>query len=55
MIKYILFAQIGYLTDSGKINLTSFEIFMGEMGEMDRDLFREHYADFQQLEAKYVS
>lgn len=32
-----------------------FEIFMEEMGEIDRDLFREHYADLQQLELKYVS
>lgn len=47
--------KIGYLTDAGKINLKRFEIFMEEMGEIDRDLFREHYADLQQLELKYVS
>lgn len=27
---------------------------MKEMGEIDRDLFREHYSDLQQLETKYV-
>lgn len=47
--------KIGYLTDAGKINLKRFETFMEEMGETDRDLFREHYADLQQLELKYVS
>lgn len=46
--------RIGYLTDGGKIILARFEVFMKEMGEIDRDLFREHYADLQQLETKYV-
>lgn len=36
------------------MNLARFEVFMAEMGEIDRDLFREHYSDLKQLETKYV-
>lgn len=48
------FIRTGYLTDAGKMNLARFEVFMAEMGEIDRDLFREHYSDLKQLETKYV-
>lgn len=32
-----------------------FEVFMEAMGEIDRDLYREHYEDLKMLETKYVS
>lgn len=45
---------LGYLNDAGKLNLGRFEIFMEEMSEVDRDLFREHYEDLKFMESKYV-
>lgn len=45
---------LGYLNEAGKLNLKRFEVFMGEMSEIDRDLFREHYEDLKYMESKYV-
>lgn len=42
------------MNDAGKLNLGRFEVFMEAMGEIDRDLFREHYEDLKMLETKYV-
>lgn len=45
---------IGYLNESGKLNLRRFEVFMGAMSEIDRDLFRDKYEDLKFMETKYV-
>lgn len=55
ILKNVSCIQIGYLTDAGKMNLKHFEIFMEEMGEIDRELFRDHYSDLQQLDTNNVS
>lgn len=44
----------GYLNEAGKLNLKRMEIFMQEMSEVDRDLFREHYEDLKLMDTKYV-
>lgn len=50
----ILFVQLGYLNEAGKLNLSRFEVFMEEMSEVDRELFREKYEDLKYMETKYV-
>lgn len=42
------------MNDGGQLKLARFEKFMEEMGEIDRDLFREHYEDLKLFETKYV-
>lgn len=44
----------GYLNEGGKLNLHRFEVFMGAMSDIDRDLFRDKYQDLQYMESKYV-
>lgn len=44
----------GYMNEAGKLNLERFEQFMRKLGEVDRDLFREHYSDLKGFEANYV-
>lgn len=45
---------LGYLNDAGRLNLSRFEVFMDEMSEVDRELFREKYEDLKYMESKYV-
>lgn len=45
----------GYINEAGKLNLERLEKFMKKLGEVDRDLFKEHYADLKGLEGHYVS
>lgn len=54
-IIFRLWIRLGYLNESGKLNLRRFEVFMGAMSEIDRDLFREKYEDLKYMETKYVS
>lgn len=42
----------GYLNEVGELNLKRFEVFMGAMAKVDRDLFRENYQDLKYMEAK---
>ncbi|XP_031621171.1 5'-3' exoribonuclease 1 [Contarinia nasturtii] len=42
----------GYMNEVGKLNLKRFEVFMGAMSDIDRDLFRERYEDLQYMESK---
>lgn len=42
----------GYLNESGKLNLKRFEVFMGAMSEVDRELFREKYEDLKYMDSK---
>lgn len=51
----LFFFLTGYLNEAGKLNLNRFEVFMGAMGEIDRDLFRDNYEDLKYMESKYVS
>lgn len=43
------------MNESGKLNLARFEIFMNEMSELDRELFREKYEDLKFMDGKTVS
>lgn len=52
--KTVLPKSDGYLNEGGKLNLKRLEMFMEEMSEIDRELFREHYEDLKLLEMKYV-
>lgn len=45
----------GYINEAGKLNLRRLEVFMTKLSEVDRDLFRDHYADLKLFETKYVS
>lgn len=46
--------SLGYLNESGKLNLRRFEVFMEAMSEIDRDLYRDKYEDLKYMETKYV-
>lgn len=37
----------GYINEYGKLNLGRLEVFMAKLGEVDRELFQEHYADLK--------
>lgn len=45
----------GYINEAGKLNLARFEMFMNEMSELDRELFREKYEDLKFMDGKTVS
>lgn len=44
----------GYINEAGILNLERLEKFMHKLGEVDRDLFRQHYSDLKGFDAKYV-
>lgn len=44
----------GYMNESGKINLPRLEAFMAKLADVDRDLFRDHYADIKEFEVDHV-
>lgn len=43
---------IGYINESGTLNLERFEKFMEELASVDTDHFTEQYADLKYFEAK---
>lgn len=49
---FVFTFHAGYLNEGGKLNLKRFEIFMEEMGNIDRDLFRENYEKLQYNDTK---
>lgn len=45
----------GYMNENGKLILSRLEKFMGKLADVDRDLFRDHYADIKEIEVNNVS
>lgn len=42
------------MNEAGKLNLERFEVFMNEMSDIDRELFREKYEDLKFMDSKQV-
>lgn len=55
VLKCFFKIKSGYINEAGKLNLARFEMFMNEMSELDRELFREKYEDLKYMDGKTVS